>query len=467
MTTASPLASSACPRLAWYGDDFTGSAAVMEVLAFAGLRAVLFSDIPEPAALDRFLARFGALDAVGLASTARTHGPDWMRAHLPPALRWLEGLRPELLHYKVCSTFDSAPDSGSIGCAIETALTVRPAQAVPMVTAAPQMRRYQCFGHLFAGTFDGVFRLDRHPVMARHPVTPMQEADLLRHLAQQTDLPGALIDLEQLWSGAGQEALERALDQGARVLSLDSTDPASEAAVGRLIWENRDRLGLAVGSQGVEYALVRHWQATGALPLAPPVPSAGAVDQIAVVSGSVSPSTAQQIAWSAAHGFEAIALEASAVLDPDTAGAEIARAAQAALAAQARGASPLVTSARGPDDPAVARYRARLSETTLSAEAANARIGAALGQVLDQVLRQGGLRRAVISGGDTSGHGMRALGLGALTALAPTIPGAALCTGHSTTATPGAHDGLQLALKGGQMGSEDFFGWVRAGGGAR
>jgi uncharacterized protein YgbK (DUF1537 family) len=28
-------------------------------------------------------------------------------------------------------------------------------------------------------------------------------------------------------------------------------------------------------------------------------------------------------------------------------------------------------------------------------------------------------------------------------------------------------DGLELALKGGQMGSEDYFGWIRDGGGIR
>ena len=93
----------------------------------------------------------------------------------------------------------------------------------------------------------------------------------------------------------------------------------------------------------------------------------------------------------------------------------------------------------------------------------NERIGAALGRVLDTILRQSGLRRAVISGGDTSGHGTAQLGLFALSALAPTIPGAALFRGHGD----GLHDGLELALKGGQMGSEDYFGWVRAGGGAR
>ena len=79
------------------------------------------------------------------------------------------------------------------------------------------------------------------------------------------------------------------------------------------------------------------------------------------------------------------------------------------------------------------------------------------------MLQRAGLRRAVISGGDTSGHASRQLGIHALTALAPTIPGAAIFRAHGD----GAHDGLELALKGGQMGSPDYFGWVRDGGGAR
>ena len=448
------------PKLAWLGDDFTGSAAVMEVLAFAGLRTVLFSDIPSEA----LAARFATAQAVGLATTARTHGPDWMRAHLPAPLAWLDATGAEILHYKVCSTFDSSPTSGNIGTALALCLAQRPSDAVPLVTAAPQMRRYQSFGHLFAGTFDGVFRLDRHPVMSRHPVTPMTEADLLRHLAEQTDLPSRLVDLEALWSDDPQAALDAALASGARILSFDNMEPRSEAAVGRLVWENRERLRVAVGSQGLEYALVRHWQETGALPPPPAPESAGRVDRIAAVSGSVSPSTAQQLDWSAAHGFELITFDTVAVLgSPEALEAEIDRCARAALSAAERGASPLVTSAEGPDDPRVAAFRTALSGSATDIETANARIGQALGRVLDRVLRQSGLRRAVISGGDTSGHGMRALGLEALEALAPTIPGAALCTGHGG----GAHDGLQIALKGGQMGSEDFFGWIRDGGGPR
>jgi uncharacterized protein YgbK (DUF1537 family) len=447
------------PRIAWLGDDFTGSAAVMEVLTFAGLPSVLFTGIPDPS----LAARFAGVGGVGIATTARSRGPDWMETELPLLLRWLEARGAPILHYKICSTFDSAPHVGSIGRAIEIALRIRPAKAVPLLTAAPAMRRYQVFGHLFAGAPDGVFRLDRHPVMARHPVTPMTESDLLRHLAAQTDLPGALLDLEALAQDP-RGRLAAAVAAGARIVSIDCADAASEAAAGRLLWEHRDAMGLVVGSQGVEYALARHWQETGLLPPPPAPCSAGAVDRIVAVSGSVSPVTARQLAWAAANGFALLPFEAALACAGDAAlAAEEARLVAAASAAAARGASPLVHSAAGHDDPAVARFRAALSESRVTPEDANRRIGEALGRILDGVLRATGLRRAVISGGDTSGHGIRKLGLEALVALAPTIPGAALCRAYGA----GPHDGLEIALKGGQMGSEDYFGWIRAGGGPR
>lgn len=447
--------------IAWYGDDFTGSAAVMEALTFAGLPSMLFLATPTPAQM----ARFPGLRGIGIASTARAQGPEWMTREMPGPLGFLAGLKAPILHWKICSTLDSAPQIGSIGRGTELALQAVGAETAGVVVAAPQMRRYQAFGHLFAGSPQGVFRLDRHPVMARHPVTPMDDSDVLRHLAQQTALPSALVDLEALANPVDADArLKAVLAARARMVLFDVMEAESETAVGRLLWRNRAALPVAVGSQGVEYALIRHWQAVGALaPVAAPG-SAGAVAQIVAVSGSVSPTTAQQIAWSCRNGFAGIRLDARAACGTatDLAQAE-AQAVTAALAAIAQGQSPLIHTAAGPDDPAVAALRQAVVSSGATMDVVNERIGAALGRVLDTILRQSGLRRAVISGGDTSGHGTAQLGLFALSALAPTIPGAALFRGHGD----GLHDGLELALKGGQMGSEDYFGWVRAGGGAR
>jgi uncharacterized protein YgbK (DUF1537 family) len=84
-----------------------------------------------------------------------------------------------------------------------------------------------------------------------------------------------------------------------------------------------------------------------------------------------------------------------------------------------------------------------------------------LGRALDRLLSRTNVSRAVISGGDTSGHASLELGVYALTALAPTVPGAALCRAYGLRGRP-----LQLALKGGQMGDPDYFGSIRQGGGA-
>jgi uncharacterized protein YgbK (DUF1537 family) len=233
---------------------------------------------------------------------------------------------------------------------------------------------------------------------------------------------------------------------------------------GRMIWDNRSPSQFVVGSQGVEYALVRHWLDEQMLSPRPEPGSIGVEEKIAAVSGSVSPVTAAQIDWSEAHGFAGIALDARAVLDePASVRRAEERAVAEALAAMQDGRSPLVFTARGPDDPAVPALREAIRRSDVAVEAANARIGVSLGRILDAIIRRAGLKRAVISGGDTSGHASRQLGIHALTALAPTIPGAAIFEGHAD----GAHDGLQLALKGGQMGSADYFGWIRDGGGTR
>ena len=450
---------SSSPWITWYGDDFTGAAAVMEVLAFAGLPTILFTDIPS----DDLRARFSNAMGVGLASTARSKSPEWMAENLPEPLRWLDSFGAPLLHYKVCSTFDSSPQSGSIGAAIEACLKVRASRAVPMITAAPQMRRFQSFGNLYAGTYDGVFRLDRHPVMSKHPVTPMGEADLLRHLSAQTDLPSSLIDLEALWSDP-QAALDAAILKGAKILSIDSMEATSEEAAGRLLWENREALSLVVGSQGVEYALVRHWIRTGMLPPCSDLPSLDAVDQIVAVSGSVSPMTAEQLDHAASDGFEIIRFKGELACGSDEAlQTEINRISQLSLEALDKGASPLVCSARGPDDPAVEVFHHALSSSGMDPALANERIGTSLGKVLNKVLKASSVRRAIISGGDTSGYGLKQLGIQALEAKAATIPGASICIGFGDT----PHDGLEIALKGGQMGTRDFFSWVRSGGGTR
>ncbi|WP_439122162.1 four-carbon acid sugar kinase family protein [Marivita sp.] len=435
--------------VAWVGDDFTGSAASMEVLEFAGVPAVLFLDVPTP----EQLARFPDVRAIGIATTARSHSPDWMDQHLPPVFEFLKSTGAPVLHYKVCSTLDSAPHVGSIGKAINIGCSIVGDGPVPFLVAAPVMRRYQAFGHLFAGAGDDVYRLDRHPVMAKHPVTPMQEADVARHLSRQTDKPVGTATVEEL-----DNHPHTALARKTGIVTLDAMTQSHMETNGALIW-GLPKPCFVAGSQGIEYALVDHWRTTGQLEHINRTQSAQPVERIIAVSGSVSPTTGEQIAWAEANGFEVIKLDAAGVVT----GALTDDVFNAAIKAIDAGRDPLICTARGPDDPAVENMRSTIKTEGIDPETANTRIGAALGQVLKRLLLETGLKRAVISGGDTSGHACRELGLYAFTALAPTIPGASLLTAHTEDT---ALAGLQLALKGGQMGSADYFGWIKRGGGA-
>lgn len=433
----------------WYGDDFTGSVAVMEVLTFAGLPSVLFLEPPTP----EQKASFANVRGLGIASTARTRSPEWMQSHLPQNFAFLASLQPQILHYKVCSTLDSSPKVGSIGAAIDCALSVLDSEWVPILLAAPTLRRYQAFGHLFASAPDGVFRLDRHPIMSRHPVTPMDESDVALHISKQTSLPIGLLHLEDLTSPeAADSALNRLLAQSRKLVSLDTVDRRNLAEVGRLLWERRSVGLFAVGSQGIEYALVEHWQ----LPSTKPS-HAGAATKIVAISGSVSAITAKQIAWGLANGFVGIPFNPCAVLTGDTE-SEISRVVHAAE--QTEG-DTLIYTAQGADDPQVQAFRASQTAMGVSGEEALRRLGEALGEVLVRSLQATGARRAVVFGGDTSGFVTQRLGVYALTALAPIAPGAALCRVHSEDPY---FDGLELALKGGQMGSEDYLGKVKQGG---
>ncbi len=178
------------------------------------------------------------------------------------------------------------------------------------------MGRYQSFGHLFAMAGGTGFRLDRHPTMARHPSTPMDEADLGRHLARQTERRVGLVDFVAMKRGEADARLDAARAEGMEIVSLDVLDHETLIEAGRLIWERGGVPAFALGSQGVEAALVAYWREAGLLATDAAPPPPGPVARIACVSGSVSPVTAGQIAHALENGFAGIRLDARLVVDP-------------------------------------------------------------------------------------------------------------------------------------------------------
>lgn len=438
------------PLLSFYGDDFTGSSAVMEVLTFAGVPTVMFLEPPTP----QDLKMFPGIQAFGIAGIARSQDPPWMDDTLPPAFAALAEFGAPVAHYKVCSTFDSSPERGSIGKAFEIGAPMLGGTWHPLVVGAPAINRYQVFGNLFAGVDGENFRLDRHPIMKRHPVTPMDESDLRVHLGRQTDNPIGLLDFVAMKSGQSEIVIERAQDKGTPIIAIDMFDDETMAEAGRLIWNQGHARTFAIGSQGVEYALVAHWREAGLLPAEFEPAELSPVDQVFGVSGSCSAINARQIETAEAHGFVVVDLDAARAVDAQEWASELARAKTQAFELLNKGRDVIVTTARGPDDPALARTNAAIKSSGIPAETINEMLGRALGDLVAAVRREHGIRRVAVAGGDTSGHATTALKAKALSALSPLAPGAPLCQVHS--ADPDI-DGLEITLKGGQMGTPDFF----------
>jgi uncharacterized protein YgbK (DUF1537 family) len=373
-----------------------------------------------------------------------------MDEHLPRHFAWLKALGARFCHYKVCSTFDSAPHVGNIGRAIEIAREVFGQQVTPLVVGAPQLRRYTAFGHLFAGYQGETYRIDRHPVMSRHPVTPMEEADLRRHLARQTPLPVDLVPVTEL---GDDRAVDQKLAAAKGILLFDVFDMASQRETGHQLLRLAPRLGpFIAGSSGVNYALVKALAREGAgfTPFEK-------VPHIIAVSGSCSPTTARQIRHALAHGYDGLHADPVELAGPDG-DAAIARHSAEAVRLIGEGRSVLVYTALDPGlDPG--------TEQGASLDAipgGRHRVGQGLGRIARAAIAAHGLRRAILAGGDTSSHALGELDVFALTTRFPlaATPGSPLCTAAS--ANP-ALDGIEIAMKGGQVGGDDYFTALRDG----
>jgi 3-oxoisoapionate kinase len=455
--------------LAFYGDDFTGSTDALEFLERAGVRTVLFLEPPSP----ERLARYPGRRAVGVAGVTRALPPEAMEAALRPAFSQLRALGVPHVHYKVCSTFDSSPTIGSIGRAIDVGAEIFGARFVPLLVGTPPLGRYCVFGNLFArmgiGSGGAIHRLDRHPVMSRHPITPAKDSDLRRHLSLQTNKRIGLFDVLQVALPAPEAAaaLGTILAEGAEVVLFDVLAAGQFERLGGLIdgHASRERPLFSAGSSGIEGALTAHWKAQGRLTAPAPWVDPGPAGPMLIVSGSCSAVNEKQIAWGLSQGMAEVPLDTATLAAGGSGASALEEQAAAAAAASLKaGRSVIVHSAAGPTDPRVAATAAVLARRGLGATAAKAQtarlFGAALGRIARLTLEQASVRRLLIIGGDTSGYAAQALGIEAMEMIAPLAAGMPICRVHA----PGSPaDQLEANFKGGQVGAEDYFDLVAQG----
>jgi len=418
----------AAPQYGWFGDDFTGASDTLATLAERGFKALLFLGIPTP----EQLAAVGPLDAVGIAGATRSMAPAEMAPVLDAAGAFFAGLGVRLMHYKCCSTFDSAPHVGSIGAAVAALKPHFPNRLVPVIGGQPNLGRYCLFGQLFAaaGTGGEVHRIDRHPTMSRHPVTPMGEADLRRHLVAQGLGPIGLVDYRSHEDEGGAVALERAGAGEAQAVLFDVSRTEDLAAIaGLLSGPLAEAPMLAVGASSVAQMLAGlGWATTG------PASSSAVTRQegpVLALAGSLSPVTRAQV--EAATGFTRLIIDPARLLsEPDHAG----ELCQRAVSQLAMGDTMLLTAAPegAPENPRA--------------------VAEATGALLRAVMREARVARLLVAGGDTSTLAIESLDIWGLSYRAPLVAGAPLCRAHSAA----LHlDGLEIVLKGGQMGPPNFF----------
>jgi uncharacterized protein YgbK (DUF1537 family) len=420
--------------LAFYGDDLTGSTDALEFICRAGAKALLFM---KPPTVDQ-LEAFPGLQAFGVAGRARSLSPEMMEAELVPSFSQMKKTGAKHVHYKICSTFDSSPQTGSIGKAIECGATVFQTRLIPVLGGMPALGRYCLFGNLFAklgiGSEGEIYRLDRHPSMSKHPVTPANESDLRIHLGTQTNKKIGLINILEMEGNI--KTWQHSLKGNEEAVLLDVLTNEQLTKIGEWLESLRkeDETLFSVGSSGVEMALGNYWNQTGALKVRSSWQQPEKVIPLLVISGSCSPVTTTQIEYAKANGFEEIILDVKKIFMEGSVEKDII---QRTVKILQQGKNLIVHTGK--------------RET----EAAPSEImGKVLGSIAREAIIGTGVRRVIVAGGDTSSYAAREMEIGALEMIAPMVSGAPLCKVHSVNKS--IH-GIEINLKGGQVGGEDYF----------
>ena len=419
--------------LAFYGDDFTGSTDALEFISRAGAKTVLFTEPPTT----EQLKSFPDLDAYGVAGKTRALNPDEMEKILVPAFEQMKTIGANHIHYKVCSTFDSSPTIGSIGKAIDCGAKVFGNKVIPILGGMPVLGRYCVFGNLFArmgiGSNGKIYRIDKHPSMRKHPVTPMNEGDLRIHLGKQTNKKIGLIDNVQQ-KARKKGWLDNITDE--EVVLLDTTNEDELLKIGEWLnaQQKKHRQLFSVGGSGIEMALGNYWNKAGVLKPVTKWTKIPKAQSLLIVSGSCSPVTAGQITYAKTNGFEEVIIDAVKICNDGVVDESIMKRVNKLLSQQK---SMIV-------------HTGEKQAQNLSSE----KLGTALGSIAKNTVINAGVKRVVIAGGDTSSYAARALEIDAVEMIAPLVIGAPLCKAYSKNKKI---NGLEVNFKGGQVGSEDYF----------
>ena len=202
-------------KLGCIADDFTGATDLANNLVRAGMRVVQtigVSASPLPP----------HCDAVVIALKTRTIPPAEAVAQSLAALRWLQAQGVEQVYFKYCSTFDSWYEGevrGNIGPVTEALMDAMGCDFTIATPAFPDNQRTVFKGHLFVGDV-----LLSDSGMKDHPLTPMNDANLVTVMQAQCQRRVGLVDYRVM--SQGEAAIRSRFDQlrndGVAVAVLDA-----------------------------------------------------------------------------------------------------------------------------------------------------------------------------------------------------------------------------------------------------
>ena len=409
-------------------DDFTGATDLANNLVRGGMRVVQAIGVPAQP-LDT------QADAVVVALKSRTLPVHEAIAQSLAALRWLQAQGAQQIYFKYCSTFDSTIQ-GNIGPVAEALMAALGTDFTIATPAFPDNHRTVFKGHLFVGD-----ALLNESGMQNHPLTPMNDANLVRVLQGQCAGQVGLIDYRVVAQGGAaiQARIAQLRSQGVRLAVVDAIS-------------NDDLMRLAPALKGMPLVTAGSGVAIG-LPgnfgLAPSSTASAlppAVGRQAVVSGSCSLATNRQVQAFIQSGRPSLAIDPLQISARQAAGGDV-------VADTLAWAQPLL--AQGPVlvySSAEAKAVKAVQEQ-LGAGAAGALVEHTLASIARGLVTLG-VRQLVLAGGETSGACVQALNISQLR-IGPQIdPGVPWCHAQSEAA---AGAGLHLTLKSGNFGTDDFF----------
>ncbi|HEX8150170.1 MAG TPA: 3-oxo-tetronate kinase [Pyrinomonadaceae bacterium] len=421
-------------------DDDTGASDLAGMLAEKGLRTLLVIDLPERHQLEEWGEGH---HAVVMAEGTRNLRPAEARARTRSAIRLLKSRDPRAFQLKYCSTFDSTPE-GNIGPTIDAALEELGEEFTVALPALPVNGRTTYKGYHFVHE-----RLLSDSHMREHPLTPMTEANLVRHLSRQTARRVGLAPYESVEAGADElrRRFERLRADGVSVAIVDCLSDAHVETVCRASADLRLVTGGSAFGQGLPAVWrERGWVEESDARTATLSSTGHGGRGRLVVAGSCSVATRAQNRWFESRGAHAFRVEPRALLGAEFKRASLVESVRGHLAA---GRDCLLYTTDEPSE--VARVQSWAAGEGMDARSFGERLAYALADLVAEVLEGNAASGLVFAGGETSGALCRRLSLGALRVGRNIEPGVPLCY------SLGRHR-LPVVLKSGNFGGEDFYG---------